>query len=223
MPRLVTMGKLEARCQRRADLEEDDHISHEEWLEIINESWGELFGIVAGAGLRYFETRETFTTDGSNELAEPVNVRSIVGLWLVESSGHKRLLRPLLPQERAQWSGSGTDSARRYEFIDNTLYLYPTPPTGQTYELLYIPEAPDVSEYASDDCVDCVTAEGEAFVIWGAVVKAKSKSESDVRLALAERERLGSVVKDWALNRMMIEPQRRIVTDIDLETSERDW
>lgn len=219
MPRLVTMEKLEARCKRRADLENDEHISHAEWLELIDESYGELFSIVAGTGLRYFERVETFTTDGTNELDEPVNVQSVIGLWYV-NNGKRTQLRPLLPQERGAWSGQTGSRAVRYELIDDTIYLYPTPPAGQTYELLYIPTSPDVSEYASDECVDCVIAEGTAFVIWGTVVKAKSKSESDVRLAMNERDRLAPIILEWARNRLLLEPHRRIVSDIDVETAE---
>lgn len=121
------------------------------------------------------------------------------------------------------WSGR-TGDARRYELVDDMIYLYPTPPAGQTYELLYIPAAPDLSGYASDACVDCVIAEGEAFVIWGTLVKAKAKSESDVRLAVIERDRLAKLVDEWAKNRLMLEPSRRIVVDVDYdEVGSEDW
>lgn len=223
MPRLVTMGKLKARCQRRADLEGDDHIDDEEWLEIISEAYGELYSIVAGTGLRYFERSTNLTTAGIATITEPVNVQSVIGIWYVASDGTKKRLRPIAPDELAHWAGRTGDRARRYELIDDTIRFYPTPPTGQTYELRYIPTAPDLSTFASDVCADCVIAEGEAFVIWGSVVKAKSKSESDVRLAIVERDRLAPIVREWAMNRLLTEPHRRIVSDIDLDTAEDDW
>lgn len=224
MPRNVTMLKLESRCRRRADLENEEHIDTEEWRELISEAWGELHGIVADAGLRYWETATTLSSDGTNELAEPADIRSLIGIWYVESSGKRYQLRPALPQERGVLSGSTGSRAKRYEFRDDTFFLYPTPPTGQSYELLYVPQATDLSEYADDDLVDCVTAEGEAYVIWATLVKAKSKSESDVRLAVGERDRLAKIVEQWAINRMMIEPHRRIVSDADFpEGDDGEW
>ncbi len=55
MPSKSEMGKIVGRCQRRADLEGDDHIDPEEWLELVDEAYGELFSIVADTGAGYFE------------------------------------------------------------------------------------------------------------------------------------------------------------------------
>lgn len=214
MPRLVEMGVIEARCQRRADLEGDDHIEHEEWLEIISEAYGELYSIVSDVARRYFERSSTLTTDGNSYVSEPSAHQSTIGLWYMPSTGRPYRLRELDPAQYDRWANRTGSYAERYEFIDDRLYLYPTPPTGQDYVMRYIPQAPDLSGFASDDCVDVVTAEGEAFLIWGAVVKAKSKSESDVRLAVIERDRMAEKVRDWAINRSMTEP-RRMHVDFD--------
>ncbi len=99
MPRLVEMGTLVARCKRRADLENDDHIDPEEWLELVSEAYGELFSIVAGTGLRYFETAATLVTDGAAYVDEPTNHMSTMGLWYVPTSGSRRRLTPIMSQE----------------------------------------------------------------------------------------------------------------------------
>jgi hypothetical protein len=223
MPRLVEMGTLVTRCQQRCDLEGESHVSAAEWLALISESYGELFSIVAGSGLRYFERSATLTSDGNAYVDEPSAIQSLLGLWYAPSSGRRHKLRPIQPQELGQYAGN-TGTARRYELIDDRIYLYPTPPTGQDYEIRYIPQAPDLSEYASDECVDVVTAEGMAFLIWCTAVKALSKSETDVRLAMAERDRMAEKVLDWAINRMMLEPQRTIADhDDDCDEDEGAW
>lgn len=216
MPRPVEMGKLEARCQRRADLEGDDHIAHEEWLELIDEAYGELHSIVAGTGLRYFERLASLTTDGTNAIAEPAAVQATIGLWYVDSTGKKTRIPPLMPHEHERWAGRTAQRAERYELIDDQIYLYPTPPTGQTYELRYIPQAPDLTGFASDACVDVVVADGLSFLVWAVTVKAKAKGESDVRLAILERDRAGGKLHEWAVNRAITEAPRRVVTDLEL-------
>jgi predicted amidohydrolase YtcJ len=63
-----------------------------------------------------------------------------------------------------------------YAHVDDRIYLYPTPPTAQTYSLLYVPQAPDVSGFASDECVDVYCPDGEACLIWGVAALAKIKA-----------------------------------------------
>ncbi len=215
MPRLVEMGTLVARCKRRADLENDDHIDPEEWLELVSEAYGELFSIVAGTGLRYFETAATLVTDGAAYVDEPTNHMSTMGLWYVPTSGSRRRLTPIMSQELERWSGRTGSSAERYELIDSRINLYPTPPSGQSYEMRYIPQAPEISGYASDACVDVVVAEGLSFMLWAVAVKAKAKKEKDAQLAIIERDRMADKVLEWAVNRAMVDPQRKIVDDVD--------
>jgi hypothetical protein len=215
VPRPVEMSKIKGRCQRRADLENDDHIDHEEWLELIDEAVGELYSIVADTGTRYFERVATLVTDGTNAIDEPASVMSTIGLWYVASSGKKTRLVPIMPHEREQWAGREGSHATRYELVDGYLYLYPTPPADQTYELQYLPQPPDVSGYASDQCVDVVIPEGLSFLVWAVVVKAKSKSEKDVRLATIERDRAAAKVQEWATFRALTEAPRKTVTDVD--------
>lgn len=223
MPRSVEIGTLVTRCKRRADKENDDQIAAAEWLALISEAYGELFSLVAGSGLRYFERSATLTTTGVAYVAEPTAIQSLVGLWYAPTDGRRVRVRMLQAQELDRWAGVSGSQAERFELIDDRIYLYPTPPTSQTYEIRYIPQAPDLSGFASDDCVDVITAEGEAFLIWGVTVKALSKSESDVRLAMAERDRLAGRVLDWAINRMMLDPQRVIADHDDEPTDAGDW
>jgi hypothetical protein len=218
VPRLLEMGTVVERCQRRADLENDGHIADAEWLALISEQFGELCALVSETGLRYFETTATLTTTGVAYVSEPSNHLATVRIdFLVDgtTTGLRRQLDEIMPQEQARWSGHSNGEARAYALVDDRIYLYPTPPTGQSYEILYIPQPPDVSAFASDECIDVVTPDGESFLLWGVAVKALAKSESDVRLAIAEREAARERLTAWATMRAFSQPRRLISGSFD--------
>lgn len=223
MARQIEMGVLETRCQQRADLEHDDHIEHPERLSLISEVYGELFEIVADAGGRYFETRETLVTDGTNVLAEPYDVLSVMGLWQVEASGKRHIVKPMQPHEVTKWGGQRGQRAVCYEHVDAEILLYAQPPAGQNYELRFIPQAPDLSTFASNQCVDLVCAAGEAFMKWGYALVALAKSESDVRLAMTQKEHFAKKLKEWAVNRALVDPKPRYVADDNAFVSDASW
>lgn len=219
MPRRLEMGTVVERCQRRADLENDGHISAAEWLALISEQYGELYALVAETGLRYFEYTSTLTTTGAAYVSEPSDHLATVRIdYLVNgtTTGERRALDELMAQEQPRWSGrTASNEARAFALVDDRIYLYPTPPSGQSYEILYIPQPPDLSTFASDDCVDVVTPDGEAFLIWGVAVKALAKSESNVQLAIAEREAARERLVAWATMRAFNQPRRRISGEFD--------
>lgn len=204
MPRRYTMGALVTRCQQRADLENDGHVT--EWKALISEQYGDLYSIVAASGLRYFETEATITATGAASYAEPDDHLATVGLDHVDSAGTRRPLAEIMVQERHRWIGL-TGEAFAFALVDDRILLYPKPATG-TYILIYIPQPPDLSSYADATVVDVVTPDGEAFLVWGVTVKALAKSEADVSLAIAEREAARTRLATWAALRSFNQPRR---------------
>lgn len=226
MSRLIRMDQLIDRCKQRVDKEEDDHIADSEWRRLISEQYGDLFEVVAGTGLRYFEKVGTLTTDGSAYVSEPADVLATIGLdYIVNSTtGERRPLREIMVQERAMWAGRSSSYAQAFAIIDDRIYLYPTPPTGQTYELIYVYQSPDLGEFDDDQCVDVVTPSGEAFLIYGVAVKAHAKSETDAQLAIAERDAARDRLLEWAVKRMLNQPRRQVIEDeVTLPISPADW
>lgn len=209
MPRRYQLSELVTRCKRRADKEGDGSISDSEWKALISEMYGELHGEVAGAGLRYFETESTVTATGTTSYAEPTDHLATIGVDLViDSAGRRRELTELMPTEQAAWSGL-TGEAHRYALVDDQLYFFPNPSSG-TYKWRYIAQSPDLSSEADATLVDVVTPDGEAFLIWGVAVKALSKSEADVSVAMTEREQARGRLRDWAIQRAMTQPRRLV-------------
>lgn len=225
MPLRLAMSDARLRCQRRAIMEGDQSIGTTEWNSLISETFGELYEEVADSGLRYFETSTTFTTSGLGYLAEPADQLAMVDnieLVLDATSGRCRRLYPIAAQERARWAGR-TGDPRRFEMVDDRFYLYPTPAAGKVLTLRYIPQPPDLTNFADADVIDVVTPSGLAFLVWGTALKAMSKDRSDVTLAMQERESARERLKSWAENRAFHQQPRRIVEDDHSDESPDDW
>ena len=222
MPCRFLMSDLRLRCQRRVDKENDLQIGTSEWNALISEQYGELWSIVADSGMRYFETLLSITTTGALSYNEPVDHYETVGMCqVVNAAGNRRDLEEFMEQQRSQWSGM-TGDARGYSMIDDQIYLYPTPPSGQTYEMIYVPQATDLSSYADGSAVDVVTQDGLKFLIWGVAVMALAKSESDVQLALSEREAARDRFTEDTILRSLNSPRKR-QTRILEDNSGQGW
>lgn len=227
MPRRLLMGDIRTRAQRRCDKENDPSVITAEWNALLNEQYGELWSIVSQTGLRYFETVATFVTTGAAFVAEPSDHYETVGVNRVYADGTRGTLDEAMAQEIPDLQGLAGD-AFKYSLIDDRVYLFPTPPAGQTYELLYVPQPTDISGFADSSVVDVVTPDGEAFLVWGTCVKAMHKSESDVTLAVQEREQARVRFTEEVQLRALNSSRRRVVAEMgsvwgDDYIDEADW
>lgn len=210
------MATLVQRCQRRCDMENNGLIDASvggEWYALVSEQFGELYMLIAESGMRYYETATQFTPAGAT-ISQPADHLSTIGLdWIVNTtSGERRELEELMVQERAQYAGLKGGDTLAWTLAGQTFTLSPDP-TGlaRTYELIYIPQPPDLTTIGAAGVVDVVNADGEAFLVWGVAVKALAKSEADTQLAIAERERYRASVEEWAVLRAINNPRRRQV------------
>lgn len=221
MARLYTMGSLVLRCQRRADLENSGLISGPEWKAMISESYGEMYSIVCDSGMRYFETTSTIAATGAASYTEPSGVMSYVAIDRIDSAGFRYALRPRAPQERSRYV-TQTGDAAEYDLVDDQIRLWPKPSSG-SYEILYVPQPPDLGVYADATSVDLVVPDGESFLIWSVLVKALAKAERDTTLAQQEREAARARFTEWAGNRFLIESRRRMVDGDDVSDLRTAW
>lgn len=207
----VTMSTLRTEAQQLSDKESDVSIATAEWNRIINRRYGELWAIVAQSGMRYFETTHTFTADGSSSYTEPSDLFEVVGVCRVvdTTAGTRSDLFEIMAQEQSAYSGI-TGDAIAYSLIDDQVTFYPKPSTG-TYEMRYVPQPTDISSYGDSDVVDVVTPDGRNFLVWAVVVDALAKSESDVTLALQEREAARVRFQEECVLRALNNPRRRQV------------
>lgn len=216
------MGTLVTRCQQRCDLVNDDHIATAEWKSLISEAYGEMWSEVSGAGDRYFETSTTITASGAASYDEPEGHYKTISVTRVDVSGGECPLTELTSHEEVHAKGSA-GYAQYWTLVDDQLYLYPVPSSG-TYRWRYLQQPTDLSQYADDDIVDCVTPAGESFLVAAVAVLALGKREKNVQLWIAERERHRERLQVDASDRNAAEHGRR--NDID-DTPDpwggRDW
>lgn len=202
MPRRFTVSALLDRCRKRCDKVGDDSLTDADLQAHMSEVYGELYSIVAESGHRYFEYSSTITTTGATSYTEPSDHLGTVRVERVvnTTTGETTPLREIGPQEECYWNGS-TGTARVFALVDDQLRLYPVPPSGETYHILYIPQPPDLTTYAGTDVVDVVSPAGEAFLIWGVAAIAKGQTEGDVSLALQQKEKAHETLLEWAVLR----------------------
>lgn len=206
----MLMSDLVTRSQRRADMEVNSSIQIPEWKALISEQYGQMYSMVVKAGMRYFESTATITANGAATYPLPSDHDESIGIdRQLDSSGRKVQLQEFMVQERNVWSGQ-TGDAVAYSIVAQTIVFFPRPITG-TYTHVYVAQSPDISSLGDTSTVDVVTADGEAFLIWGVAVKALSKTESDTRVAMQERDEAGARFMEDVTLRALINPRRRIV------------
>lgn len=221
--RTFTLDTLVTRCKQRCDLENDSHISDSEWKSLISEMVGELQLVVSETGMRYFETEASITANGASSYALPADHLATVKVdFVVDAAGTRRELAEIMVQEHVHVVGQ-TGDAFFFALTAQTIELYPKPASG-TYKHLYIPQSADLSAAAGATTVDLVTADGEAFLIWGVGCKALPKSESDVRGFWKERDEARERLISWACRRSANTPRRVArANDPEFQRDPADW
>lgn len=223
MPRLLLMSDLVLRCQRRSNMENDPSIGTPEWKALISEQYGHLYSTVVKAGMRHMESAQTITATGAASYALPNDYDCTIGIdrTIDTTSGRKVDLGELMPQERNAWSGQ-TGDAVAYAVVGQTIVLYPRPLSG-TYTHTYVPQSPDLSALADSSTVDVITADGEAFLLYGVAVKSKSKRGEDVRFEMAERDAAEQRFMEDVMLRALYNPRRRVVMPSPVDGWGDDW
>lgn len=214
MGRTISMGTLVTRCKQRCDLENAGNPSDSEWKSYISQVYAELYSIIAETGMRHFESESNIVTTGVASYALPSDHLSTIGVdYLVNAlTDQRERLVELMIQERNILRGiSGGSYSRAYSVVGSNVVLFPTPPTGQTYKLIYVAQPSDLSAAADATLLEMATPEGEQFLIWGVAVLVLHKLQRDMTGAIAERERCREAVYNWAVLRALHNPRRRIV------------
>lgn len=190
-------------------MENSSFISDAEWQTIFNEVYGELYGILAKSGLRYFETTQSLTAATT---ALPAGYLSTLGVYYVNGS-YIEPLEEVMFQERHHVVGSSMGRAYFYELAGSNIVLLPTYASGQTYTHYYIPQPTDYSSSITSTAIDVVTPDGESFLLWGMVFYALSKEETDATYAEGKFQQAKERLEEWALLRQLHSQRRRMVDD----------
>lgn len=223
MARTVTLGTLVTRCARRCDLQNQDSPSTADWKGEIHLAYAELYGELAKPGVNLFDTEEVIITDGGATYGLPTGHLATIGVdYVVDAQGTRRQLAELEVQERNFGSGKTGNEAIAYRLSGSNLVLHWTPPTGQEYRHIYVPDPPDLSAAADGTTIEMATLDGENFLIWWVTAVVKNMIGQDTRVEREEREAARERVQFWVAQRVINSGRRRIVMD-DIDSLAEAW
>lgn len=212
----LTMQQILDRSRRRADKVGDEGLIDAYLQQIAAEVYNTLYTSVAETGHRVFESTQTINATGaaSYTIASD-HLGTVRAERVLDVSGRSMPLREISAQEQTYWKGL-TGAAFRYAIAGDQIFFLPTPPTGDTYKLVYIPQPPDLTTKIGTDLIELVVPAGERYMINGIAAIAKGQSDGDVSFLVSERDQALVDLIEWATMRAFSQPPSPFVEDLDL-------
>lgn len=194
---MATLADIRTRCQQETDMVNSTFISSAEWLNLINGSYQEAYGLYAQAyGSDYFVKNppQTVTTDGVNQLfALASDFWKLLGVDVQVSAPQQWVsLRPFAFADRNSVSGLNSQ----------------IPAAGQTLRVFYIPTVTLLAADADVISLPLTANGGEEYVVADACIKAMAKEESDPSVFMARKVELKQRLEAEASNRDAGNPAR---------------
>lgn len=189
---MVQVSDVILRAQRRADMEHSSFLSPEEWLDLVSDSYADLYDLLVTRFDDYFVTGpEEFTVSSGTTAPLPADFYK---------------LRALDKYMGGEWR-----EVRRFNFNErNTL---PTGTISGRFRYWYVPTP---GRFESED--DEFSVYGwDRWIVADVARKALIKEESDPSALIHELAALETKIKDASQNRDLNEPGRIIDVTINQE------
>lgn len=194
MARSFTVQQIMDRCRRRADMENSNFISDAELVDLITESFAELYDVLVGAFQNYFIATDTITlTNGTSLYDLPDDFYKSVTVDLQNGSRYDSLF-PF-------------DEAERNSVLQTSSSI-----PNATVRLRYIP-APPVFELA-DVATDTIDGRAgwETLLVTTVAIFMLQKEESDTSALERRKQAELARITSMAQNRDVTNPGT--VTDV---------
>lgn len=191
MARATSLTDLRAWIRQLTDTENDDNVSDDELTALVNRHLAEVYDLLVDAGPPdYFAATTTVAvTSGISAYDIQADFRSLVAVFVHESSEERRLLLPMGEMTRGR---------------------YKAPTQDGTLTVEYIPAAPVLSDDADE--FDGVSG-WEELIVARASVDIMTKRETDPSVAIAKAQMMESRIRLRARNRDKGSPKR--IVDLD--------
>lgn len=219
----ITLAQLREFARERADQqyvsgtpEADKFITDSELNGYVNRSIEELYDLIISCyGTDYYADHYDIDLDpGTESYALPTAFYQLLGVDLEINSNMRYTLKPFMFQERNDFRNYPANTyqgpAYRYHLRGNNIIFQPTPTTGNTAIIWYIPLAIILS--SDSDTMDGFNG-WEEYVIVDAAIKMTLKQEGSVEELYRAKDDLVKRIKAMADNRDSGFPQR--VQDVD--------
>ena len=149
MTDIVSLSELRLLARQRADMENSQFISDDEWRRMINRSYAELYDLVVTSANSedYFLKSDTISlVNGTDSYDLPADFYKMRGVD-INSGGSSTPLRRYNFSQRNVGSLYSIASDMRYHVQGSKIIFNPTPSTSDTVTLWYIPSPKKFLEY----------------------------------------------------------------------------
>jgi hypothetical protein len=191
-------------------------VTEPELISYINQSYFELYDLlISQYGANYFVKAppQSITTDGTNsQFALATDFYKLLGVDLLVSGNAQSAvsIKPFEFSDRNRYSVPNFQSFYgasnlRYRLNGSNLWLTPTPASGQTIQVWYVPRLTPLA--ALSDTADGISGWTE-YVICDAAIKCLQKEESDVSVLMAEKQALTMRIQAMADSRDVGAPHK---------------
>lgn len=210
----VSVTDLITYVRQRADIEESNFITDEEIIGYLNRSYQKLYDILVKTYEDYYIEDTTITLEAdTSSYPLPDNFYKCLGVDLHVSSSQKVTLKPFNFGERNKFQSGYISPCEFYQYKvqGGNIKFIPTPTSGGTVTLWYVPVAETLTSASTIDSVNGY----DEFVIVDAAIKCLQKEESDTTALQLEKQEAISRIQSSASNRDAGEP--KTVTDVDAQ------
>lgn len=218
--RTYTIAQLITRIRAVADINGTDVFVTDAELQVqMDEGYSELVDILARASIHQFETSYSFTTTGATDTyAIPSDHYKSLAVDYKYATDRYVKVDPLMFEERNNFMLGINGSARGWRLVGENIVLYPKPPSGQVYRLIYIPAPANISTSSTSTTIDGI-AGWEEYIVQYVVRFVKTKQEDDAGVAKAQAhlDRLADRINEMDQDR---QPPQRIT---DVNEGPWDW
>lgn len=203
----LSLGQIRQMAQQRADMVNSNFVKTTEWNTYINQSYFELYDLLVTVYEDYFLAAPyTFQTDGSQQYTLPADFYKLCGVdcGLANQASAWGTLKKFNFIDRNQYVYPQLNSTLlgifdlRYRLMGNTLFLIPTPASGQFLRVWYIPK---LSQLLKDTDIATGVSGWLEYIIVDAAIKAMQKEESDVSVLMGQKMALIKRIEESAMSR----------------------
>lgn len=219
----LSLGMIRLMSQERADRVNSDFVTMPEWNRYINQSYFELYDLLVDVYEDYFvQAPLTVTTDGTGNITLPDDFYKLLGVdFGAGGTGYITVRKfDFIARNRYVYPQITTSALGvfnlRYRLMGNNLMLIPTPQSGQSARIWYIPKLTQLLQ--DTDILTGVSGWGE-YVIVDAAIRALQKEESDVSVLMAQKMGLIKRIEESSMNRDAGQPD----SISDLRTNAERW
>lgn len=211
----MTLTELKDAARQRADMVGNTFIAENELRSYINQSLGELHGLIVQAfGEDYFVTETDLSfAAGATTASLPSDFFKVRGVDVLLAQGTPNryaTLRQYNYNTRNQWTAPGATelgvasgwwSNLRYRVQQGVLELRPPPNNAVTIRLSYIPQFVELSSDSDSTQTNDSLNGWLEYVIVDAAIKMRDKQESDTSVLLRQRNAIVSRIESETSNR----------------------